>query len=212
MACCCSGSCVPSSDPRAGLYPLLVARSGEGRVQVLPQGTVGRIEFSGALVRRAFVDLATTAQRTAATTLAGTDGAWTLEFAAAASAVAVVAGAQERATDRSLRECLELAGAGRRDRGEDLPALPDLGVLRLPAATRVPTLGWAERLELDFAQAWLQQPEWLLFDSVFDDPGSGPLHHLPALFHRRFPLRALSFIGQQLPVLTDAVPAPTLRF
>lgn len=181
-------------------------------MQVLPQGTVGRIEFGGALVRSSFVDLATTAPRTAAATVAGNAAAWTLEFGAPASAVAVVAGGHEPAADRTLRECLELAGAGRRDLSEDLPALPDLGVLRLPPWTRVPTLSWAERVELNFAQAWLQQPEWLLFDSVFDEPCSGSLHHLPALFHRRFPLRSLSFLGQHQPVLAGAVPASTLRF
>lgn len=203
---------MPSSETRAGLYPLLVAKAGDGREQVLPQGTVGRLEFGGSLTRSTFVDLAAIEPRMATASLAGTDAAWSLEFAVPASAVAVVAGGHDPAADRTIRECLELAGAGQRGRGANIPDLPELGVLRLPLTTRVPTLGWSERVELDFAQAWLQQPEWLLFDSVFDDPGAGALQHLPTLFHSRFPLRTLSFLGQHLPALTGVVPAPTLRF
>lgn len=203
---------MPSSETRAGLYPLLVARAGDGRAQILPQGTVGRLEFDGLLTRSTFVDLATIEPRPVTASLAGTDAVWSLEFAAPASAIAVVAGGHDRPADRTIREWLELAGAGSRDRGANLPDLPELGVLRLPLTTRVPTLGWSERVELDFAQAWLQQPEWLLFDSVFDHPGAAALQHLPTLFHRRFPLRALSFLGQHLPVLADVVPASTLRF
>lgn len=206
---------MPSTESPAGLYPLLRATSGDGPGQCLRQGTVGRIDIADPRLRAAFIDLAAIGPRPAPASLATAGQSWQLDFMPAPASVAVVAGADDPASGRTLRECLELAVPARARQGAHraaLSELPPLEVLQLAPHTRLATLGWRHRVELDFAQAWLQRPEWLLFDAVFDHPEAALVEHLPASFHRRFPLRAISFLGTHSPALAGAVPAPTLRF
>ncbi len=75
--------------------------------------------------------------------------------------------------------------------------LQDTGLLagvdpRRPAGT----LDWAGQVELNFVQAWLREPECLVFDHVFDHDDSAALMRLPALFRRRFPFRAICHLEQ----------------
>lgn len=55
-------------------------------------------------------------------------------------------------------------------------------------------LPWPLQVEINFLQMWLRHPECLLFDRVYDHEDSDRLLHLPELFRRRYPLRAVCYL------------------
>lgn len=58
----------------------------------------------------------------------------------------------------------------------------------------------AERLELNFLQIWLCEPECLVVDRLFDSVDVDLPLRLVGLFQRRYPLRAICVLGQTLPL------------
>ncbi|GAB6197485.1 hypothetical protein PAGU2595_028170 [Lysobacter xanthus] len=190
---------------------MLRAEAGDGAVQAVPRGSVGRIGIDDPTMRRAFVDALALAPRPAAPWLAGARTAWRLHVGPAPEAVAVIGPIVERAMDPTVHECVELAREHRA--GDRAAPSPPAGLLvGIAPETPISALDWVRRVELDFLGAWLREPEWLLIDGVFDDPRAADVAHLPALFHRRFPLRTITFLGRTAPALAGAVPAPLLRF
>lgn len=76
-------------------------------------------------------------------------------------------------------------------------ALADTGLLAgVDLGARAGDLPWRRQVEINFLQMWLIEPECLMFDQLFDQPDALPLLHLPALFRRRFPLRAICHLQQ----------------
>lgn len=67
--------------------------------------------------------------------------------------------------------------------------------LEVPAGT----LPWTTRVEASFIQAWLKEPQWLLFDRVFNHPAGAGVAHLPGLFRRAFPLRTVCYLASACP-------------
>lgn len=98
----------------------------------------------------------------------------------------------------SVADNLALADDGRPDfAARSRRCVQETGLLagvdpRQPAAT----LGWVQQVELNFMQAYLREPECLVFDHVFDHDDSAALLRLPALFRTRFPFRAVCHLEQ----------------
>lgn len=98
----------------------------------------------------------------------------------------------------SLADNLALADDGRPGFAARVRrCLADTGLLagtdpRQPAGS----LPWTGQVELNFVQAWLREPECLVFDHVFDHDDSASLMRLPALFRARYPLRAICHLEQ----------------
>ena len=61
------------------------------------------------------------------------------------------------------------------------------------------TLPWVTRVEASFIQAWLKEPQWLVFDRVFSHAGAASVAHLPGLFRRAFPLRTVCYLASACP-------------
>lgn len=79
-----------------------------------------------------------------------------------------------RAVDQALEDTGLLAGV---DPGYIASALP-----------------WHMQVEINFLQMWLRHPECMLFDRVYEHDDADNLLHLPALFRRRYPLRAVCYL------------------
>ena len=83
-------------------------------------------------------------------------------------------------------------------------AVQETGLLQgVDLGRRIESLPWTVQVEINFLQAWLREPEWLLFDNLFEHEESASLSHLPALFRRRYPLRAMCHLGRTEPVLSS---------
>jgi hypothetical protein len=204
---------VRRTEATDALYPLLTATCADGRQCVVKQGTVGHIAIEDDGWRAAFIELLASAPRPSGAAFGEGEARWTLDIHVQPASVAIVAGRRPGAFDPTVRESLELAASGAGKRASCDIRLQSLGLLPgVAAAARLSTLSWTQRVELDFLQAWLQRPEWLVFDAVFDHPDAASVAHLPRLFHHRFPLRAMSFVGRARPDLPGAPDAPTLRF
>jgi len=93
----------------------------------------------------------------------------------------------------------QLTGKGRKTFARQVDdALAETGLLPdVDLDATIGSLSWGDQVEVNFLQMWMREPEWLVFDDLFQDEESEPLRRLPALFRRRFPLRAISFLGQK---------------
>ena len=58
----------------------------------------------------------------------------------------------------------------------------------------VSDLPWHMQVEINFLQMWLRHPECMRFDRVYEHDDADSLLHLPTLFRRRYPLRAVCFL------------------
>lgn len=99
-------------------------------------------------------------------------------------------------TVRDNLALLEPAGPARKRfwRAVD-QALADTGLLAgVDPHYPVAGLPWHMQVEINFLQMWLRHPECMLFDRVYEHDDSDSLLHLPALFRRRYPLRAVCFL------------------
>ena len=125
-------------------------------------------------------------------------GSWECRRHVDASRLGLVSHAPHLFGRMSVADNLALADDGRPDfAARSRRCVQETGLLagvdpRQPAAT----LGWAQQVELNFVQAYLREPECLVFDHVFDHDDSAALLRLPALFRTRFPFRAVCHLEQ----------------
>ena len=125
-------------------------------------------------------------------------GSWTCRRHLQATRLGLVSHAPHLFGRMSVADNLALADDGRPDfAARSRRCIQETGLLagvdpRQPAAS----LGWAQQVELNFVQAWLREPECLVFDHVFDHDDSAALLRLPALFRTRFPFRAVCHLEQ----------------
>jgi hypothetical protein len=74
-------------------------------------------------------------------------------------------------------------------------ALEDTGLLAgVDPGYIVSGLPWHIQVEINFLQMWLRHPECMLFDRVYEHDDADNLLHLPALYRRRYPLRAVCYL------------------
>lgn len=125
-------------------------------------------------------------------------GAWECRRHVGASRLGLVSHVPHLFGRMSVADNLALADDGRPDFGaRSRRCIGETGLLagvdpRQPAGT----LAWAQQVELNFVQAYLREPECLVFDHVFDHDDSAALLPLPGLFRTRFPFRAVCHLEQ----------------
>lgn len=125
-------------------------------------------------------------------------GAWQCRRHLPAARLGLVSHAPHLFARMSVADNLALADDGRPGFAARLRrCLHDTGLLagsdpRQPAGT----LPWTGQVELNFVQAWLREPECLVFDHLFDHDDSAALLRLPALFRARYPFRAICHLEQ----------------
>lgn len=125
-------------------------------------------------------------------------GAWQCRRHLPAARFALVSHAPHLFARMSVADNLALADSGRPGFAARVRrCLFETGLLagfdpRQPAGS----LPWTGQVELNFVQAWLREPECLVFDHVFDHDDSAALLRLPALFRARYPLRAICHLEQ----------------
>lgn len=135
-----------------------------------------------------------------------------------ASQIAVVARVPTLLGQSSVRDNIALAGTYSRQgvvgfgqrvhRAMRETGLLDGVDLDVPAST----LSWPLQVEANFLQAWLREPQWLLFDGVYDHEEAKTVDNLPSLFTRRFPLRSICYLGRQIPALGPSTPTQVIAF
>lgn len=191
---------------------VLLARGAGGASGRIGCGTVGRIGFQDVATRARFVELAAIAPRPRPAVLDAAGERWMLDFHVDPGAVAVVTAGAEAVGGQRVRDCLELAAAtARRGHRAVARCLADhamAGLADLPVRSLQPQ----QHVQVQFLQAWLREPEWLLFDGVFDAPAPPVLSQLPQRFADRFPMRTLSFLGRSMPQVDGMPQAPVLNF
>ncbi|WP_020651788.1 hypothetical protein [Massilia niastensis] len=179
--------------------PVLFELSAGGAAPVaVLQGATCALAFARQRDRAAFVELL----------LLGADaggapperfqvGRWECRRRVAAGRIGLVSQQPHLFLRLSVFDNLALADDGAPRFAERLArCLAETGLLadvdpRQPAAT----LDWTRQVQLNFVQAWLREPECLLFDAVFDHDDGAGLLDLPRLFRSRYPFRAVCHLA-----------------
>lgn len=169
----------------------------------LRQGRVSAIGFAGAAERGAFVDrLFLCGEDGAAPEPAFTLGRHRCLRRLPLHQIGLVSRAPTVLGQLSVRDNLGLVEDRPGRHGAFWPALGQAlwatGLLAgIGLDTRAGALPWTSQVELNFLQVWLCEPECLMFDQLFDEDDAAALLRLPALFRRRFPLRAVCHLRQR---------------
>lgn len=192
------------------MYPLLdLCRSDEQQVFAsIVQGSDSVLHFSRADDIKPFVDQLLTGPSTGAD-IAFASGArrFTARRHVDAARIGLVSDQPTLLRTLSVYDNLELVAhrldhvAAQPFHARVLQAMEETGLLaEINLARTVDLLPWPVQIEITFLQAWLVEPQWLIFDSVFEHADSAALTQLPLLFRRRHPLRAITYLQSGKPL------------